>query len=65
MSPGEILPIREAAERIGVSVNTLKDWRRGKRGPAWQTNPDTGKCIGYRQQDVDAWLNRGHVEASR
>lgn len=41
------------AEYLGdVSVDTLREWRRRDRGPAWLK---VGKHIRYRWQDVEAW----------
>jgi len=47
------LTSKEVAERYGVSVRTLADWRSGSAGPVW-TKP--GKVVLYRVEDLEAYF---------
>lgn len=59
-----VLKPAEAAEYIGVPANTLASWRYldrgdgGGRSPKWikSRNGAAQKCIGYRLEALDAWL---------
>lgn len=42
----------ELAERFGVSVNTVRDWRRRGVGPV---ACKLGGLVRYRADDVDRW----------
>jgi excisionase family DNA binding protein len=46
------LTTEELAERLGVSVTTVRDWRRDGRGPAYIR---VGSVIRYRETDIDKW----------
>jgi predicted DNA-binding transcriptional regulator AlpA len=49
-----VLNARDAAAYLGVSVSTLKAWRRAHMGP-----PHTmlgARMVGYRTALLDAWL---------
>jgi excisionase family DNA binding protein len=46
--------ISEVAEHLGISVQTLYNWRAQKIGPK---NIKVGNKIRYRWADVDAWLD--------
>ena len=50
--PEPLLSIEEAAELVGLSVNTLNNYRAQGRGPEF-TSVD-GKAV-YRRSDLDAW----------
>lgn len=54
----------EAAERLGVSVGTLRNWRSERRGPRWVKNPDTGNFLGYPDEALDEWLSRSEPEVT-
>ena len=43
----------QLAERLGCAPETLRDWRRDGRGPAYIK--DGAKFIRYRVADVEAW----------
>jgi len=53
---------REVEALLGLGAGRLKEWRYRFQGPKWQANPDTGRCMGYRVEDVQAWLDRGHTD---
>ena len=40
---------------LGVAVPTLADWRTKGIGP---TYIKVGRCVRYRQSDLDSWLSR-------
>ena len=66
-----IIKPREAAAYIGVKPATLASWRHldrgalayGKptRGPRWIDVE--GRCLGYRQADLDSWLDAHATKA--
>ena len=43
----------EAAQVLGQSPNTLRQWRCQGRGPAWTK---AGRRVLYRRADLDDWL---------
>lgn len=47
------LTSEELAERLSCDTQTLSDWRRDGRGPAWIQ--DGHKFVRYRVADVEAW----------
>lgn len=51
----ELLRQAEAAELLGVSEETLRAWRKLKRGPAWIRY--SSRSVRYRRDDLDAWLD--------
>ena len=52
--PNELLTAREVAQRLGVSVWTLRNNHTGKYPSPW---PHGGKSLVYRQVDIDEWLS--------
>lgn len=50
----------DVAEWLGISVETLKQWRYRDRGDQAGRSPKwvevNGRCIGYRQSAVEEWL---------
>lgn len=44
---------KEAAERLCVTVNTVRTWRSNGKGPRYYK---VGKAVRYRPEDLDAWL---------
>ena len=52
----------EAAERIRLSPDTLRRWRREGTGPAWHRAGD--RLVRYRTDDIDTWMTHGK-EADR
>lgn len=55
MSGDKLLKCPEAAEYLGVAVNTLYSWRHVGRGPRVIK---VGNALRYRRSDVDAWLEQ-------
>ena len=49
----------DAADVIGVKPATLRTWRALNKGPDWIVNPDSGRFIGYTQQDLEDWVTAG------
>jgi transposase len=58
----------EAAELVGLSVDTLRSWRSRSRttghliGPRWTQlggRAGTGRLVRYRLADLEAWLESG------
>jgi excisionase family DNA binding protein len=50
---------REAAERLAISVKTLRRWRWLRRGPAFVK---IGAAVRYPGSDIDAFIAAGRVE---
>lgn len=49
----------EVAARLGVSIRTLEDWRRKRRGPPFvRVGP---RAIVYPEADLNAWLSDRRV----
>ena len=45
---------KEAAKFIGVAVQTLRNWRHQRKGPAYHK---IGKAVRYRVSDLEVYLN--------
>lgn len=59
----EVLTPEQAAERLGVSVNTLARWRMAGDGPRYcQIN---ARLIRYRALDINEWLQSRSVEPAK
>lgn len=50
-----LLSTKQAAEKLGVAVQTLANWRWNNEGPRYTR---TGRRIKYRPSDLDAYLAR-------
>lgn len=48
-----LLGTDEAAPIVGVSAQTLHDWRQADKGPPYLR---VGRKIVYLREDLDAWL---------
>lgn len=48
----------ELAIMLDMSVDTLREWRRTKQGPDYVR---AGKCVLYRESDVQDWIKRNVV----
>jgi excisionase family DNA binding protein len=46
------LTTQELADRLGISLNTIKYWRATGQGPVYMR---VGKHVRYRVADVEAW----------
>jgi len=58
-----VLNARDAASYLGVSISTLKAWRRDRMGP-----PHTmlgARMVGYRTALLDAWLASRTIDPDR
>lgn len=58
---GLLMPA-ELAEMLGVTEDTLREWRRVKTGPDFVK---TGKSVLYREVDVQKWLEMNVVPTTR
>lgn len=50
-----VLSAREAAQYLGVSVSTLKNWRAKKVGPRWVMRG--ARLVAYKPADLDRFLD--------
>lgn len=50
-----VLSSREAAQYLGVSVSTLKNWRAKKSGPHW--THCGARLVAYRPADLEKFLD--------
>lgn len=53
MEDRNLLNEKQAAERLGVAVKTMQQWRHYGRGPKWAK---IGRLCKYRQADLDAYV---------
>ena len=54
---------REAAEYLGVAVQTLRNWRHLRKGPAYlKLSPGPRGRIGYLVKDLNEYRNRCRVD---
>lgn len=57
-----LLTSEEAAELLGVHVNTLATWRDKGEGPAYiRFGSGTRAPIKYRMRDINEWLEKQTV----
>lgn len=61
-SPNRLLSAKEVAAQLGVAPRTLADWRADGDAPPAIYRQD--RLLGWRQADVDAWLDAHLVRAS-
>lgn len=59
MSPEPTLSQKEAADRLGITHETLRKWRRFGRGPKFLR---LGTCIRYRAEDIEAFIAANVVD---
>ena len=52
----------ELADLLEVTRETLREWRRLKQGPDYVR---LGKAVMYRETDVQEWLKRNAVPATK
>ena len=55
-----LLPEQRAAERLGLSVKTLRNWRVSGAGPCFVK---LGRCVRYRDADITAFI-QGRLQIS-
>lgn len=60
-----LLTTRQVADQLHMTEGTLRNWRSMRHGPHFITNPDTGLFIGYTQQAIKDWLDRGKCRLCR
>jgi excisionase family DNA binding protein len=54
-----LLTVAEVAERLRVSLNTVRRWRQRGIGPSFVM---VGKHLVTTSEDLDAWAERGSIE---
>ena len=59
--PDALLDVHEAAERTRLSTSTLAKLRLSGNGP---TYIKLGRRVGYRLQDIDAWIELNRVKST-
>lgn len=57
-TPTKLLTEHEAAERLAVSVRTLRRWRWLKAGPSYTK---IGACVRYGSETLDAFVEAGRI----
>lgn len=50
----ELLTAKQVAERLQLSIWTLRNWRRDRKGPKYLR---LGRSVRYRLEDIIAWEN--------
>lgn len=50
----ELLTAKQVAERLQLSIWTLRNWRRDRKGPKYLR---LGRAVRYRLEDIIAWEN--------
>jgi len=61
VADGKLLTTKQAAERLQVSMGTLRNWRRAGKGPACsRLGPATYR---YDEQEVDRFINQQTLTA--
>lgn len=53
MEDKNLLNERQAAERLGVAVKTMQQWRHYGKGPKWVK---VGRLARYRPADIDSYI---------
>lgn len=57
-----LISTRDAADYVGLSEQTLANWRYLNRGPRWFK---VGGRVKYDVADLDAWIEAGAVDGDR
>ena len=60
MSKNRLLSVAKTCEYLGVSIHTLRRWRRMGEGPAYVKI--ASNVISYRESDLDAWVAKRRVQ---
>jgi len=53
---------REAAKRMGLKVQTLRNWRHQRRGPAYLK---LGRRVLYREHDLNDYMEKNRVDPEK
>ncbi|RLB40402.1 MAG: DNA-binding protein [Deltaproteobacteria bacterium] len=57
-----LLDERTAAEMLRLSVQTLRNWRTQRRGPAYLK---LGRAVRYRPEDLEDYIRARRIELER
>jgi excisionase family DNA binding protein len=60
-SPTRVLTEREVADRLGLSVATLRAWRLRRKGPRYVR---FGRAVRYRVEDIDRFVEASVVDSA-
>lgn len=60
MTARKYLRSQDAAEYLGVPLETLRHWRKGSAGPK---GAKIGQHVVYRVTDLDAWVEQQFAKA--
>lgn len=61
--PTRYLTAEEVAEQLGLSLETLAQWRSQRRGIPYVKI--SRNCVRYRQSDLDGWLSERIVRTDQ
>lgn len=50
---------KEAAKKLGVAVQTLRNWRHIRRGPAYIK---LGRSVRYRNEDILDFIEKNRID---
>lgn len=54
----QLLNPQQAADQLGISVQTLANWRCNGEGPGLPWVEISPRCIRYRAEDIEAFVER-------
>lgn len=60
---GQLLPLREAAQRVGMSTETLRRLLIAGHGPPATKRPGSNRWFLW-SNELDAWFDSGRVKQS-
>ena len=55
----QVFDEKEAARVLGVAIQTLRNWRHKRKGPAYHK---IGKAVRYRMADLEAYLQECRID---
>lgn len=58
---GRVLKTREVAERLGLHLKTVEALARGRKIPCYRISDGPRGHFRFREDQVDAWLERRRV----
>ena len=53
---------KEAAQKLGVAVQTLRNWRCNRRGPAYIK---LGRSVRYRIEDILDFIDKHRIDPEK